>query len=271
MKEKRNKKLDRKIEKIDGTISELNDLKEQINANINDALSRQEKGFKWYETLSKHNIKKEIDKQTERLKETEKKISKLENKKLRLGREMKIKRRILLALLIFVCCILLFLTIGLIAENRIPSVDFDEKNESRAYQTELITAEFDFFTTQETTTVELTTEKQTTTEQTTTQKVTTTAKPKSSTQKTSAATTKVKQTTKKAVATTAKPKTTTKKTTTKAVKTTESSKEIIVYITDTGTKYHSEYCRTLKKSKYPISKDKALSQGYEPCGVCHPG
>lgn len=43
-----------------------------------------------------------------------------------------------------------------------------------------------------------------------------------------------------------------------------------VYITETGGKYHTGGCRYLKKSKIPISLQKAKSQGYEPCGVCHP-
>ncbi|MCC8013820.1 MAG: TM2 domain-containing protein, partial [Eubacterium sp.] len=49
---------------------------------------------------------------------------------------------------------------------------------------------------------------------------------------------------------------------------TQSSKT--VYITNTGNKYHSEGCRTLKGSKIPISLEDAKAQGYEPCGVCHP-
>jgi micrococcal nuclease len=42
-----------------------------------------------------------------------------------------------------------------------------------------------------------------------------------------------------------------------------------VYITKTGSKYHSENCRYLSKSKIPISlKDAVLS--YSPCSVCNP-
>ena len=43
----------------------------------------------------------------------------------------------------------------------------------------------------------------------------------------------------------------------------------IVYITDTGSKYHRADCRTLKDSKI----EKHLSEvigSYQPCGVCHP-
>ena len=43
----------------------------------------------------------------------------------------------------------------------------------------------------------------------------------------------------------------------------------IVYITNTGSKYHRASCRTLKDSKIPISLSEAKAS-YEPCGVCHP-
>lgn len=42
-----------------------------------------------------------------------------------------------------------------------------------------------------------------------------------------------------------------------------------VYITNTGKKYHRGGCRYLKKSKIPISLEKAKGQGYGPCSVCH--
>lgn len=54
-----------------------------------------------------------------------------------------------------------------------------------------------------------------------------------------------------------------------AAKSAESSRT--VYITNTGSKYHSGGCRHLKKSKIAIGYDQARSQGYEPCGVCSPG
>lgn len=47
------------------------------------------------------------------------------------------------------------------------------------------------------------------------------------------------------------------------------SNEITVYITDTGSKYHTGTCRTLKDSKIPISLSEAVVN-YEPCGICHP-
>jgi hypothetical protein len=48
------------------------------------------------------------------------------------------------------------------------------------------------------------------------------------------------------------------------------TKEQIVYITDTGKKYHTATCRSLAKSKIPISLKDAKAQGYTPCSVCKP-
>ena len=45
--------------------------------------------------------------------------------------------------------------------------------------------------------------------------------------------------------------------------------EITVYITNTGSKYHRDSCRTLKNSKIPISLSEAVIN-YEPCGICNP-
>ena len=47
-------------------------------------------------------------------------------------------------------------------------------------------------------------------------------------------------------------------------------KSNIVYITNTGSKYHLSDCRHLSKSKIEIKKDKAINKGYEPCKVCKP-
>lgn len=41
-----------------------------------------------------------------------------------------------------------------------------------------------------------------------------------------------------------------------------------VYITNTGSKYHSAGCRYLKKSQIPISLSEAKRQGYTACSVC---
>ncbi len=43
-----------------------------------------------------------------------------------------------------------------------------------------------------------------------------------------------------------------------------------VYITNTGSKYHREYCRYLSRSSNAISLSKAIAEGYTPCKVCSP-
>ena len=43
-----------------------------------------------------------------------------------------------------------------------------------------------------------------------------------------------------------------------------------VYITKTGSKYHSAGCRYLKSSKIAIDVDDAIAQGYDACSVCNP-
>lgn len=45
--------------------------------------------------------------------------------------------------------------------------------------------------------------------------------------------------------------------------------EITVYVTKTGSKYHSSGCRYLSKSKISISL-KSAKQNYTPCSVCSP-
>ncbi|MHB1316190.1 MAG: hypothetical protein ACYCX2_12065 [Christensenellales bacterium] len=44
----------------------------------------------------------------------------------------------------------------------------------------------------------------------------------------------------------------------------------IVYITKTGSKYHSEGCQYLRKSCISISLEQAKKLGYTPCSKCHP-
>lgn len=44
----------------------------------------------------------------------------------------------------------------------------------------------------------------------------------------------------------------------------------IVYITKSGSMYHSDGCRYLSKSKIPIDIDDARARGYAPCSVCRP-
>jgi methylphosphotriester-DNA--protein-cysteine methyltransferase len=48
------------------------------------------------------------------------------------------------------------------------------------------------------------------------------------------------------------------------------SGETTVYITNTGEKYHTERCASLRKSKISIRLDQAVSRGYEPCKRCKP-
>lgn len=43
----------------------------------------------------------------------------------------------------------------------------------------------------------------------------------------------------------------------------------IVYITETGAKYHHGGCRHLADSKIETTLDAAISAGYTPCGTCH--
>lgn len=45
--------------------------------------------------------------------------------------------------------------------------------------------------------------------------------------------------------------------------------ETVVYITETGSKYHCSTCRTLKDSRIKTTLDSALSNGYTACGICH--
>ncbi len=42
----------------------------------------------------------------------------------------------------------------------------------------------------------------------------------------------------------------------------------IVYITNSGSCYHSKYCRYLRKSSIPIKKKDAIKQGYHSCSRC---
>jgi len=44
----------------------------------------------------------------------------------------------------------------------------------------------------------------------------------------------------------------------------------IVYITETGEKYHKIGCQYLKKSKIEITLEEAKANGYTPCSKCHP-
>lgn len=52
--------------------------------------------------------------------------------------------------------------------------------------------------------------------------------------------------------------------------TSSSNTGTIVYVTETGTKYHKSTCSMLKQSKIKISLKKAKAKGYDPCKKCHP-
>lgn len=45
---------------------------------------------------------------------------------------------------------------------------------------------------------------------------------------------------------------------------------IIVFVTDTGTKYHRDGCQYLNMSKHQMDLKQAINQGYTPCSVCNP-
>jgi hypothetical protein len=44
----------------------------------------------------------------------------------------------------------------------------------------------------------------------------------------------------------------------------------VVYVTDSGEKYHSDGCQYLSKSKNAISLEDAIAEGYTPCSKCDP-
>jgi hypothetical protein len=46
--------------------------------------------------------------------------------------------------------------------------------------------------------------------------------------------------------------------------------KIIVYVTNTGEKYHVDGCRYLSRSQNAITLQEAKNEGYTPCSVCHP-
>ena len=46
--------------------------------------------------------------------------------------------------------------------------------------------------------------------------------------------------------------------------------ETIVYVTESGSKYHREDCSYLSSSSIPISLEQAIMEGKEPCSRCNP-
>ena len=45
---------------------------------------------------------------------------------------------------------------------------------------------------------------------------------------------------------------------------------VTVYVTKTGKKYHREGCRSLSRSKIPMTLKEAKAKGYTPCSTCRP-
>lgn|GEM_PF-6247639 len=43
-----------------------------------------------------------------------------------------------------------------------------------------------------------------------------------------------------------------------------------IFVTETGKRYHSGGCRTLKNSRIPINIAEAKAAGFTPCGICKP-
>lgn len=50
----------------------------------------------------------------------------------------------------------------------------------------------------------------------------------------------------------------------------EVNKQTTVYITKTGSKYHTSDCRYLKQSKIKTTKKEAVKNGFDACKVCKP-
>ena len=48
------------------------------------------------------------------------------------------------------------------------------------------------------------------------------------------------------------------------------SDEVIVYVTDTGTKYHQSWCSSLWNSSHEKTLSQAIAAGYAPCKNCDP-
>jgi len=135
-------------------------------------------------------------------------------------------------------------------------------------------------TTAATTSVKKTTLQTTITPQTTTVKETTAVtsaetKPAATTKESTAATTKESTAATTAAATT--PKETTAATTAAVTEPAETPPAPVldtgtgeVYKTETGSKYHSDGCSYLSKSRIPISLADAKAEGLTPCSKCNP-
>lgn len=62
---------------------------------------------------------------------------------------------------------------------------------------------------------------------------------------------------------------TSSETTTPVTTTAQNTNSAIVYVTNTGKKYHKPNCSYLKKSKIQMNLSEAQSQGYTPCSKCY--
>ena len=51
--------------------------------------------------------------------------------------------------------------------------------------------------------------------------------------------------------------------------TVQNQNSAIVYVTNTGNKYHKSSCSYLKKSKIQTTLSEAQNQGYTPCSKCY--
>ena len=47
-------------------------------------------------------------------------------------------------------------------------------------------------------------------------------------------------------------------------------RDTVVYITETGEKYHTEQCSSTRNSKIAITLEEAVSRGFDPCQRCKP-
>jgi methylphosphotriester-DNA--protein-cysteine methyltransferase len=47
-------------------------------------------------------------------------------------------------------------------------------------------------------------------------------------------------------------------------------RDAVVYITNTGEKYHTEQCTSVRNSRISITLGEAVSRGFGPCRLCKP-
>jgi len=50
----------------------------------------------------------------------------------------------------------------------------------------------------------------------------------------------------------------------------EKDPHVLVFITETGKKYHLRDCPSARKTGTPIERNQAIDRGYEPCKNCNP-